>query len=378
MIDLFAVTAGVLLWTWVGYPAVAWLLARLRPRGVVRGSTPRAVSVVIVARDEEGQLGDKLRSLRWGGVPELQVIVVDDGSSDGTARVAREHGAQVVRLPGGRGKAAALNAGVAETVHEVVVLTDARQPLAPRALEELAAPFGDPSVGAVSGELDGLSGVPGIYRRFDDHLRRLEAATGSTVGVTGALWAVRKGLFPRLPDGLILDDLYAPMYVACAGFRVVVARHARVIERSSAYAPRRERRRRVRTLAGNLQLVARAPWLLAPVTNPLWWRFWSHKLFRLLGPAAIVGVSISLIELGGRGGGWAALAALEACALTLALLGRTAGRLGALAGAFLEVQLQCLEAWGWALSGGRRELWRRRAAAVPERTVPAEVSHGLG
>jgi len=380
---LFALSAGILFWTWVGYPAAALALARLRRRTVVEGPAA-AATVVIVARDEEAHLAEKLRSLRWGGLAEVEVIVVDDGSEDGTARVAREHGAMVIRLEHGGGKAAALNAGVAAATHELVVLTDARQPLAPRALERLLSPFADPSVGAVSGELEGLSGVAGAYRRFDDALRRAEGAAASTIGVTGALWAIRRGLFPRLPEGLILDDVYAPMYVVCAGFRVVVAREARAIERGSAYTSEQERRRRIRTLAGNLQLVVRAPWLVAPVTNPLFWRFWSHKLLRLFGPAALVALTFALLRLAPRGGAWALLAAGEAAVLTMALFGPQLGRLGSLARAFLDVQVQIVQAWGWALAGGRRELWRRRPLRPtrphsPDTSLtPAEVSHGLG
>ena len=385
VIFLFWLSALVLAWTWIGYPAAAFLLARLRRRPPVEAHAS-AATVVIVARDEESSIGDKLRSLRWGGVSELEVIVVDDGSSDGTAQVAREHGAEVIRLEGGRGKAAALNAGVAAARHELVVLTDARQPLSPRALECLLAPFADGMVGAVSGQLEGLSGAAGAYRRFDDALRRAEAATASAIGVTGALWAVRRGLFPRLPEGLILDDVYAPMYVVCAGFRVVVAPEARAIERTAAYTPERERARRVRTLAGNLQLLVHAPWLAVPVTNPLWWRFWSHKLLRLVGPAAIAGVTASLLTLAPRGGLWALLAAGESAGLTLALLGGQVGRVGSLARAFLEVQVQVLEAWTWALAGGRRELWRaspararrRRSSQTGRALGHAEVSHGLG
>jgi poly-beta-1,6-N-acetyl-D-glucosamine synthase len=376
---LFAVSAAVLVWTWIGYPLCAWALARLFRKPLAAGEAPGAATVVIVARDEEPHIGDKLRSLRWAGPLDLEVIVVDDGSRDGTARVAREHGAHVIQLRRPKGKAAALNAGVARASYDVVVLTDARQPLAPRAIEKLVAPFADPTVGAVSGELEGLSGAAGAYRRFDDALRRLEAERASTIGVTGALWAIRRGLFPRLPERLILDDVYAPMYVVAAGFRVVVAREARVIERAAANTPEKESERRVRTLAGNLQLVRMAPWLIAPVTNPLWWRFWSHKLFRLFGPLAIAGASIAILELAPRGGIWAAFAAAESVGLTLALLGAHAGRAGALARAFLEVQVHCLRAWGWAIAGGRAELWRGRATEPAGDSLPsAEVSHGLG
>jgi len=73
------------------------------------------------------------------------------------------------------------------------------------------------------------------------------------------------------------------MRVAAAGQRVVFEPRAVAWDRPSQQ-PAEERRRKIRTLAGNFQLIQLAPWLLVPWRNPLWWRFVSHKLLRLAAP----------------------------------------------------------------------------------------------
>ena len=99
-----------------------------------------------------------------------------------------------------------------------------------------------------------------------------ESETGSVVGVTGAIWAARRELFPSLPDGLILDDVYAPLVIAAAGHRVVMAPDA-VARDEPSRDDGAEYRRRVRHLVGNLQLLRLLPWLLIPGRNPLWGRY---------------------------------------------------------------------------------------------------------
>src|SRR5262249_24733755 len=152
---------------------------RLRPRPVAADRRLHPLLTVIVpARDEARVLPRKLASIAAQGWPEdrLEVLVIDDGSADDTAAVAeRAGGVRGLRLGAPLGKAAALQRGVEAARGEILVLTDARQPLATGALVELVAPLADPTVGAVSGELalaPGGGGL-GLYRRLDDALRRM-------------------------------------------------------------------------------------------------------------------------------------------------------------------------------------------------------------
>lgn len=82
------------------------------------------VSVVIPAFDEVGTIGASVAAaLRHPLVGE--VLVVDDGSRDGTGQAAARAGARVVRLEQNRGKAAALGAGVRRARHDVILFLDA-------------------------------------------------------------------------------------------------------------------------------------------------------------------------------------------------------------------------------------------------------------
>ncbi len=106
--------------------------------------------------------------------------------------------------------------------------------------------------------------------------------SGSVVGVTGAIYAIRKELYAEIPAGTILDDVFVPMRVVKAGKRVVFQPSA--IARDTLFSQKgKEFSRKVRTLTGNYQLLSLEPWLLSP-RNPLLFRFISHKLLRLLVP----------------------------------------------------------------------------------------------
>ena len=225
---------------------------------------------------------------------EGEVILVCDGSTDGTADLARSFAepVHVIELPCNMGKAHALTAGCKVAVHDIIVFADMRQTWAADALKLLLENFADPAVGAVSGDLvvesaPGVMAGVGLYWRFEKWLRRQESRLNSTVGVTGAVCAVRRELFRPIPQGTILDDVYWPLQVIMQGFRVVQDGRTRAFDRLPDNA-RDEFRRKVRTLSGNLQLLTRLPGVLLPWRNPIWLQYVSHKLFRLLAPWALL------------------------------------------------------------------------------------------
>ena len=117
------------------------------------------VSIIIPAYNEAKVMERALTSLMQLQYPEFEVIVVDDGSSDDTLRVASEWEGQ--RGPGtyrvitktNGGKASALNAGIAASKHPLVFCMDADSYLEPRTLLKAARHFADPAVGAVAGNV---------------------------------------------------------------------------------------------------------------------------------------------------------------------------------------------------------------------------------
>ncbi len=303
----FWLCAAVVVYAYAGYPVLIALAAWLRPGPPIQKKeiTP-AVTLLIVVRNEEECLEEKLRNaLELDYPPErLEILVASDGSTDGTESIAAGFAPQGVRLlalPSG-GKAATINAAVPHAGGEILVLTDARQTLAPDAVRRLAAYFADPTVGAVSGELhlidspgSAVEGV-GLYWKYEKLVRQAESRFDSTVGVTGAFYALRKELFVPLDPRTILDDVAIPMKVTLAGRRVLFAPEARAWDRVEESAVR-EYRRKVRTLAGNYQLVALDPALLNPLRDRLFWQLVSHKLFRLAVPWCLLVLFLASVRL---------------------------------------------------------------------------------
>src|SRR5262249_16549227 len=197
----------------------------------------------------------------------------------------------------------ALNRAHAAARYPLLIFADARQTWAPDAIDRLVAAFGDPSVGAVSGDLvvesaPGVMAGVGLYWQFEKWLRRTESRFDSMVSVTGSICAVRRGLFRPIPIGSILDDVYWPLAVGVVGSRVGHEDQARAFSRLPARA-RDELRRKVRTLAGNFQLIARMPAALLPWRNRLWWQFVSHRALRLMAPWALLALLATSAALEG-------------------------------------------------------------------------------
>ena len=307
---LFWCSAVLVLYAYLGYPLWLWLRSRWRARQVGRSALTPSVTIVMVVRDEEQALPDKLRNLTTLDYPSdrLEILVVSDGSTDGTAAILQEWAArgaiQPILLAEHQGKARGLNQAMPAVQGEIVVFTDVRQTIERGAIRLLVENFADASVGCVSGEL--MLGDPeagessrgmGLYWRVEKKVRELESLSGSTIGATGALYAARKTLLVELPADLILDDVFLPMSVVRQGFRVIFDPRARAWDKADLGSAR-EFSRKVRTLSGNYQLLEAAPWLVSR-ENPARWDFVSHKLLRLMVPFALAGLLLSSAWLGG-------------------------------------------------------------------------------
>ena len=117
------------------------------------------------------------------------------------------------------------------------------------------------------------------------------------MGATGAIYAIRRELFEPIPLTTVVDDVLIPLRIARRGYRVVFEPRARAFDRV-ARTPRQEFARKVRTIAGTLQLFARERWLWNPRANRLWVQTVSHKLLRILVPlllGAMLASSLLLI-----------------------------------------------------------------------------------
>ena len=292
---VFWVALSLLVYLYFGYPILAWTRAKLWPRAHHREAVEPAVTVIVVAHDEEHRIGSRLDNLLSLDYPraKLEILLASDGSTDGTVERARQYehaGVQIRAFAKRRGKPAVLNDVVPSARGEIVVLADARQRFEPDAIRALVANFADPVVGAVGGELmltptGGATIGKGacFYWRYEKFIRRSESRTNSTVGATGAIYAIRRSLFEPIPHDTILDDVLIPLGIIRRGYRVCLESAARAYDATPA-SSHDEFVRKVRTIAGTFQLFARERWLFDPVRNPLWFETMSHKALRLAAP----------------------------------------------------------------------------------------------
>ncbi|WP_338667625.1 glycosyltransferase [Pseudodesulfovibrio methanolicus] len=360
MTILAALSLLLLAYTIAGYPLVQACLARLRPRPVDAADpadTGDPVSVIICARDEGPRIAARIANLLAMDYPaeRLEVIVVSDGSVDGTDQAVLGYGdprVRLIRQDHPMGKAAALNAGVAAAAHELLLLGDARQTFAPDVARLLLSHFHDPSVGAVSGRLEirpehgsgAASGVGSSYWSLEVRLRAAESAGGSVIGVTGAIYALRKACFAPLPEGTVLDDVLIPMRAALKGYRILYDTRAVAVD-AKPVSDAGETTRKVRTLYGNLQLLRLAPELFLPWKNPLWFRFISHKILRLFLPLFFAGALVFSLAAGGWLSGFGALQAMGWLAAWYAWKTKNGSRPGKALSALLLLNLAVIRAW---------------------------------
>jgi cellulose synthase/poly-beta-1,6-N-acetylglucosamine synthase-like glycosyltransferase len=306
----FWVAAGLLVYVYAGYPFLIWLRGLIGRKTVRRSPIEPTVTVLVVAHNEEDRVHRRLENLLALDYPpdKMTIVLASDGSTDRTvvrARAYEDRGVTVSAADTRRGKPAVLNDVVPSVAGEIVVLADARQTFEPGALRALVANFADPAVGAVSGELIVASNSTTIgagasfYWRYETFIRRNESLAKSTVGATGAIYAVRRELFERIPEDTILDDVLIPVRIVRRGFRVLFEPGARAYDAASTSA-RQEFVRKVRTIAGTFQLFARERWLLAPWRNPIWFETMSHKGLRLLTPllhGIALGTNAALLDV---------------------------------------------------------------------------------
>jgi cellulose synthase/poly-beta-1,6-N-acetylglucosamine synthase-like glycosyltransferase len=321
MRTLFWISFAVIAYTYAGYPAIMFLLAKFSPRRWRKAPFRASVSVVMAVHNGAQRIHDQVEHLSSLD-PDLidEVIIVSDGSNDGTAELL--HSLDVPRLrtiilPEQVGKAAALNHGIAMATGEILLFIDIRPKVSPGALSELLSNFADPKVGCVAGELvlnteghdAAASAVSGVYWRYEQWIRNCEAAWDSPVGVYGGFYAARRSLVRSFPAGIILDDMFQPLSIIRQGYRSVLDRSAVVTDTWPGKVAG-EFQRKVRTLAGNYQLFSLAPWMLGP-GNRVFFQLLSHKVMRLAVPYFFLLLLASATWLGVDSSMWSVVALVQ-------------------------------------------------------------------
>jgi cellulose synthase/poly-beta-1,6-N-acetylglucosamine synthase-like glycosyltransferase len=335
---LFWLSAGAIVYTHLGYPLVLATLVRVRRRPrerkldklEVTGSSPvtPTVSLIIPAYDEEEVIGEKVANALALDYPRdrLQVIVASDGSGDATAERARAAGAGLVlELPPG-GKVAVLNAAAEQAAGEILAFSDANSVWARDALRRLVAPFADPGVGYVCGQVRFLdpdgNNLEGAYWRYEMAVREAESALAGVTAGNGAIYAVRRDAYiPLAPSGS--HDLSFPFRLAKHRLRSLYAPAARAEEKMVPTIEGEFARKR-RMMVGLWDIVAGEGMLSPRGYSPLYaFEIASHRLLRYLSPLLHVIALVANVFLLDDGWLYVLTFALQLAFVAAALLGRS-------------------------------------------------------
>ncbi len=375
MTSLFYISAFLALYAYVLYPVLLVALSGSQPHGAgIDGESPQgapspSLSIIVAAYNEERCIAQKIENFlacRYSG--EAELIVVSDGSTDRTAAIANSMASgrvRVIRQDERRGKGVAVNTGAEAARGDVLVFTDANAMFAADALEKVARPFDDKSIGLVTG----VSRYPGetigsAYQRYEQILKGLESRLGVVAGADGALYAMRRELFEPI-DPALINDFVHPILASIAGAKSVMAGDAVAVEEFSTSS---EFARQVRMVSQAAlvyfrmlpELVAKRRWGSILVLT-------SHKLLRWLTAPLIAMAVIATVPLAGNGKAFRIVLGLEILFALVAAAGWVAMRRGTdgkATFAYQFVALNCAQAIG---------LWRCFAGEVPVLWEPRKL-----
>ena len=294
-IAVLVLTGALIVYVLFGYPVLLGFLARRSERPIRKARLRKRVSIILAVRDGERWISRKLDTLAALDYPQelIEILIVSDGSTDATASIVEavaKPNIRLFRLPPG-GKAVALNHAIRHATGDILFFTDVRQSLEPSSLQNLVDCFADPQVGVASGELIIVEGETltelnvGLYWKYEKVIRKRLSRLDSVLGATGCIYAMRRELAVELPAGTLLDDVHLPLAAFFRGYRVILDETAKAYDFPTSLDA--EFRRKVRTQAGMYQIMRSFPALLGP-HNRMWIHFVSHKLGRLLLPAALL------------------------------------------------------------------------------------------
>lgn len=294
---VFWAALALMAYTYVVFPALLVVRGLLWRRPYRAEDITPSVSLIIAAYNEAASIGDKLENVLALDYPRdcLEVIVASDGSTDGTVATVSayaDRGVRLLALPR-QGKAGVLNAAVAAAHGEILVFSDANSAYAPDAVRQLVRPFADPEVGGVAGNQVYLPRQRGVgeaaqtgdgertYWGFDRLLKQIQSRAGNTISATGAIYAIRRALFPGVPEG-VTDDFATSTAVIAQGYRLVFAPDAQAYE-PVAKSSGVEFGRKVRVMTRGLRAVLVRRELLNPFRYGFYAiQLFSHKILRRL------------------------------------------------------------------------------------------------
>ena len=274
---LFWISASLILYSYFLYPCILFALYSIsqirRDWQYLSGRRDRriytlqneelpSVSLVIAAYNEERRLPDRIINIRDLEYPKnkLEVIIVSDGSDDRSNEILTAAGDEQIRavlLPLRKGKANALNVGVAQATSDILIFSDAATLFAADSIQKLVRHFSDSKVGVACGLLKFKATAEsqqteGVYWKYETIIRLMEARFGATMTASGALYALRRQCFEPLSSDTVIEDFVVPMRARQLGYSVIFDPEVTAIE-YAAPSVSGEFTRRVRLAVGSFR-----------------------------------------------------------------------------------------------------------------------------
>lgn len=286
-VALLFISIFIICYNYAGYAVIAMALNKLKKRGPAAafpaGDSLPSVSFIVAAYNEEDCIREKILNSLDQDYPagKVEWLFITDGSTDNTAGIIGEYPSiQLLHDPRRGGKSAALNRAVQHASHDILIFSDANTVLNKLAIKHIARHYADPQTGGVAGEkkvlaaagADEVGAGEGLYWKYESFLKKIDSECYSVVGAAGELFSVKKELFERLDDNIILDDFVVSLKVAQKGRRVIYEPDAFATELPS-FSLHDESKRKVRIAAGGFQ----AMWLLRGLLC-----FWRHPRLSFL------------------------------------------------------------------------------------------------
>jgi len=262
-IVLFWLAFAVPAYSYFFFPMVLHTLARLRDKHFASDvDNEPPVTLLISAYNEARAIEGKLEnSLALDYPPDkLQIIVINDGSSDGTDDIVERYTARGIthhRVEGRVGKNVAINKTWSMVKGEVVVFSDANSLYGKDAIRRMVSHFADERVGCVCGELRYVDAGTGtargedLYWKYEQYLKRLESRMGQVLVLNGSIFAIRQGVFREL-HSRIANDFQIAVDVASQGLSIIYEPDA-VAREKAATSARDEFNRKTRIIARGFQ-----------------------------------------------------------------------------------------------------------------------------
>lgn len=354
---------ALFLYPYLFYPLLLKLLGKPKPFPNWPQNWPR-VTLLITAYNEEQFLREKLNNSLALDYPDLEIIVVSDGSTDKTNAILADYPElKTILLPKRQGKPAALKAGLAEAQGDIICFSDVSALFRIDSLKWLVAALFEPGTGAAGGVLSLVAGSTSTlgestYSDYETKLRTLETNLGGTIVIPGTFYVLRKEDVTLPPLDIIADDFYITCSLLQKNKKLVQVNKAVAYEQST-HSTFEEFHRKSRIIAGGIQTLSKFPGLLVSR-----WGFFivSHKILRWA--AALTGLIHFVLLLISHLYPW--LMTGEIILIAFALLGilwekmsESTPRPLALLRHFLVVNIAVFWGFGGLLLGRQTVKWKR-------------------